>query len=153
MLAACCHGFQQLAVQDRLSTSSSLCDKASLALTDHAVKFITDPCLITRSPLSPLLTSVVLVLDRQHKSPQSALKQAHEGDTILIFPGVYSGEGFHELTESVTIKGQFPRDPVRSPTGLRMKSRECSKLNLPTRFYDVSNCFFSVICRSLTEIF
>ena len=46
-----------------------------------------------------------LFLLRQHSSPHSALQQCYEGDTIVIYPGVYSGEGFHELTESITIKG------------------------------------------------
>ncbi|XP_078493630.1 testicular spindle-associated protein SHCBP1L-like isoform X3 [Ciona intestinalis] len=49
---------------------------------------------------------------QQHKTPQSALQQSHEGDIILIFPGTYSGEGFHELTESITIKGEGERDDI-----------------------------------------
>lgn len=42
---------------------------------------------------------------RQHSSPQSALQQCYEGDTVVVYPGTYSGEGFHELTESIVIRG------------------------------------------------
>lgn len=48
----------------------------------------------------------------QHKTPQSALQQCYEGDTIILYPGVHSGEGFHELTESVTIKGVGKREDI-----------------------------------------
>nr|CAB3266053.1 SHC SH2 domain-binding protein 1-like protein [Phallusia mammillata] len=49
---------------------------------------------------------------QQHKTPQLALQQAFEDDLILIFPGNYSGEGFHELTESVTIKGEGNKEEI-----------------------------------------
>nr|XP_039270476.1 testicular spindle-associated protein SHCBP1L-like [Styela clava]XP_039270477.1 testicular spindle-associated protein SHCBP1L-like [Styela clava] len=48
----------------------------------------------------------------QHKTPQSALQQCYEGDTIILYPGIHSGEGFHELTESVTIKGVGKRKDI-----------------------------------------
>jgi len=49
---------------------------------------------------------------KQHSTPLTALQQCHEGDVVLIFPGQYSGEGFHELTENITIRGKGNRDEV-----------------------------------------
>lgn len=48
----------------------------------------------------------------QHETPLSALKQCYEGDDIILFPGTYSGDGFHQLTESVTIKGMGDKEEV-----------------------------------------
>ncbi|CAK8674547.1 unnamed protein product [Clavelina lepadiformis] len=49
---------------------------------------------------------------QQHHSPHTALRQCCEGDLIIIYPGLYSGEGFHELTETVTIRGEGDRDEI-----------------------------------------
>uniref|UniRef100_H2YX36 Right handed beta helix domain-containing protein n=1 Tax=Ciona savignyi TaxID=51511 RepID=H2YX36_CIOSA len=49
---------------------------------------------------------------QQHKTPATAIQQCYEGDLILIYPGVYEGEGFHELTESITIRGEGDRDEI-----------------------------------------
>ncbi|XP_072022391.1 SHC SH2 domain-binding protein 1 homolog B-like [Amphiura filiformis] len=41
----------------------------------------------------------------QHSGLLSALDSCYNGDTILLYPGTYSGEGFYNLTQSVHIKG------------------------------------------------
>lgn len=49
---------------------------------------------------------------RQHATPLTALQQCYEGDQVIIYPGIYSGDGFHELTESITIKGKGDRNDI-----------------------------------------
>ncbi|XP_071508814.1 SHC SH2 domain-binding protein 1 homolog B-like [Diadema antillarum] len=46
------------------------------------------------------------------KVPGDALADSYDGDTILIFPGRYSGKGFYNLTQSVSIKGVGRREEV-----------------------------------------
>eukprot|EP00057_Strongylocentrotus_purpuratus_P030172 XP_780902.2 PREDICTED: SHC SH2 domain-binding protein 1 [Strongylocentrotus purpuratus] len=46
------------------------------------------------------------------RSPGEALTKSCNGDTILIFPGSYTGERFYTLQQSVTIKGVGKRGEV-----------------------------------------
>ena len=42
----------------------------------------------------------------QHTNLKLALESCFDGDTVLLFPGTYSGEGFYNLTLSIDIKGE-----------------------------------------------
>ncbi|XP_072168912.1 SHC SH2 domain-binding protein 1-like [Diadema setosum] len=46
------------------------------------------------------------------KVPGDALADSFDGDTIFVFPGRYSGKGFYNLTQSVSIKGVGRREEV-----------------------------------------
>ncbi|XP_041455069.1 SHC SH2 domain-binding protein 1-like [Lytechinus variegatus] len=46
------------------------------------------------------------------RSPGEALSRSYNSDTILIFPGSYTGERFYTLQHSVTIKGVGKREDI-----------------------------------------
>lgn len=76
-----------------------------------------DKSIVTHIVCSKLTPSMVRefpddVNIQQHNTPLSALQQCHDGDVILIYPGHYSSEGFHELTENITIRGKGKREEI-----------------------------------------
>ncbi|XP_070574844.1 SHC SH2 domain-binding protein 1 homolog B-like [Ptychodera flava] len=42
---------------------------------------------------------------KEYESPQPALSNCHDGDTVLVYPGTYPADGFYDLQDSITIRG------------------------------------------------
>lgn len=51
--------------------------------------------------------TIIIFRYRQHETLFAALKECYEGDVIILFPATYAGDGLHQLTDSITIKGQW----------------------------------------------
>ncbi|MHC4500302.1 MAG: S8 family serine peptidase, partial [Planctomycetota bacterium] len=71
---------------------------------------ISDPCA-TNSPQTVLVT---LYVSNANASIQDAIDAAEEGDTVIIEPGVYMGDGNRDLDfkgKAITVRGIDPDDP------------------------------------------
>jgi hypothetical protein len=110
-------GWLQVSPDSSASTKVNDINEITLNITEinlgvHTCEFkISDPCAIN----NPQVVSVILyVSDPNAPTIQNAIDAAEDGDTVIIDPGIYMGEGNRDLDfkgKAISVRSIDPNDP------------------------------------------